>query len=91
MKFMGMWHSDEYDPRHTDAGSRPAGVNTGNSERSIRQYTLRVGTFAMSRSPDRQPPLSALRYQPTLCLVINSPIETPPRRRCPEGLGEAHA
>src|SRR5260370_38661669 len=75
---MGIWHSDEYSSRHREAGRQPAGVNTRDRERSIDRYTLRVGDLcyvAIGQIVNRH--LSALRYQPTLCLVINSPVGTP--------------
>src|SRR5260370_34615705 len=75
--FMGIWHSDEYSSRHREAGRQPAGVNTRDRERSIDRYTLRVGDLcygAIGQIVNRH--LSALRYQPTLCPGINSPVET---------------
>lgn len=76
--FMAIWQSDEYDPRHHEAGRRPAGVNTRDRERSVDRYTLRVGDLcyvAIGQIVNRH--LSALRYQPSMCLVINSPVQTP--------------
>jgi len=75
--FMGIWHGDEYDPRFEPPEKQPDGVNKG--ERGfVEEYTLRVGDLsyvAIGQIVNRH--LSAFRYQPTLCLVINSPVETP--------------
>jgi len=77
-----IWHSDEYDPRHADPKLHPAGVNkVGHDwsvDRQVDQYTLRVGDLCyviVGQIVNRK--LNAVRYQPTACLVINSPIETP--------------
>jgi hypothetical protein len=81
-----MWHADESDPRYADAKRQPASVNTirfgrGPDRRFIppvRQYRLRVGDLcfvAVGQIVNRE--LNAVRYQPTLCVVINSPAQTP--------------
>jgi hypothetical protein len=73
--FGGTWHSDEYDSRSRDPKKCPQGVNT-RRQVDVRAYTLRVGDLcyvAIGQIVNRN--LSALRYQPTACLVINSPVE----------------
>jgi len=77
--FGGMWHSDEYEPR--SAGEEPPGVNTGDDgERLIANggYRVRVGDLcyvAVGQIVNRG--FIVVRYQPTACMVINSPVETP--------------
>lgn len=82
--FMGMWHSDEYDPRRRPppryvAGRSPVPeLEMGSPRRPVDSYTLRVGDLcfvAIGQIVNRD--LNATRYQPSLCLVINSPVETP--------------
>jgi hypothetical protein len=84
--FGDMWCSDEYDPRSADPKKRPTGVNTGletskglNKARlADTKYTLRVGDLcyvAVGQIVNRR--LHAVRYQPTACVVINSPVQTP--------------
>jgi hypothetical protein len=81
--FMGMWHSDEYDPRRRPAqeylpGPKPSPKFDPSRERHVRAYTLRVGDLcfvAIGQIVNRH--LNAVRYQPSGCLVINSPVETP--------------
>jgi hypothetical protein len=78
-EIMAMWHSDEYDPRHQDPKRRPRGVNTGREADADQMgYTLAVGDLcyvAIGQIVNRN--LNAVRYQPSLCLVINSPVATP--------------
>ncbi len=83
--FMGMWHSDEYDPRRRAPlkylpGPKPSPKYDPSRERPVREnkYTLRVGDLcfvAIGQIVNRH--LNAVRYQPSVCLVINSPVETP--------------
>ena len=83
--FMGKWFSDEYDPRDHDPAKVPPGVTaasrftTGGKERkNFDTYTVKVGDLcfvAVGQIVNRQ--LNAVRYQPSLCLVVNSPVETP--------------
>ena len=81
--FMGKWFADEYAPRYADPSKQPAGVNkdddaSPDSQRTFDTYTLKVGDFcyvAAGQIVNRQ--LNAVRYQPSLCLVVNSPVETP--------------
>jgi hypothetical protein len=84
--FGSMWFSDEYDPRYAEPKKVPSNTNTG-LEKSDgfekrndweRRYTIRVGDLcfvAVGQIVNRG--LSVVRYQPTLCIVINSPVETP--------------
>jgi hypothetical protein len=77
------WHSDEYDPRYGDPRRHPPGVNSPRKRMKDTRYvdgayTVKVGDLcyvAVGQIVNRG--LSAVRYQPTLCLVINSPVETP--------------
>jgi hypothetical protein len=73
-----MWHSDEYSPRYSDRKNLPVNVNTNSMNITEREYTVRVGDLcyvAIGQIVNRH--LRAVRYQPTACLVVNSPIETP--------------
>jgi hypothetical protein len=70
------WFSNEYDPRR----GQPK-FDTGDAEthKYVDEYTIRVGDLcyvAIGQIVNRR--LYAIRYQPTLCLVINSPVESPP-------------
>lgn len=84
--FGGMWQSDEYPPRSGDPKKQPSGVNTGlvkydgidQVSVSPAKYTIRVGDLcyvAVGQIVNRS--LSAVRYQPTAIIVINSPVQTP--------------
>jgi hypothetical protein len=77
---LSAWHSNEYDPRHRDRC--PPGVSVGPSPdgpaRYVKGHTLRVGDLcfvAVGQIVNRG--LSAVRYQPSSCMVINSPVKTP--------------
>jgi hypothetical protein len=77
----GMWHNDEYDARYLDPKKKPSEVNTllevSKKTRFEREYTLRVGDLcfvAIGEIVNRR--LSAVRGQPTACIVINSPVQT---------------
>ena len=72
------WHSDEYDPRYKDEKRLPKEVNTGKEEQLTKPYALRVGDLcyvAVGQIVNRQ--LNVVRYQPSGCYVIDSPIATP--------------
>ncbi len=74
--FMGKWFSDEYEPRVSGPDREPRPGTT--TDRQFQRYTVQVGDFcfaAIGQIVNRG--LNAVRYQPTLCLVINSPVETP--------------
>lgn len=78
--FGGMWHSDEYEPRYTDENKQPPDVNQARDERErhIREYKVRVGDLCfviIGQIVNRG--INVVRYQPTACIVINSPVETP--------------
>jgi hypothetical protein len=86
--FGAVWHSDEYYPRYGDPAKQPPGVNTGLEKaihaaldkgvRGSEKYVIRVGDLcyvAVGQIVNRS--LSAVRYQPTACIVLNSPVETP--------------
>lgn len=81
-----LWHSDEYDLRFYEPKKCPPGVNTGlekfegieNPKQFSRQYSIRVGDLcyvAIGQIVNRN--LNVVRYQPTACIVINSPVQTP--------------
>lgn len=74
--FTGKWFADEYDGRD-HLPKKPGEVN-GNIEIQFERYTLRVGDFcyvAVGQIVNRE--LNAVRYQPSLCLVVNSPVGFP--------------
>jgi hypothetical protein len=79
--FGGMWHSDEYEPRYSDKEKQPPDVNQdrGAMERGIAgEYKVRVGDLCfviIGQIVNRR--MSVVRYQPSGCIVINSPVETP--------------
>jgi hypothetical protein len=83
-EFMGKWFSDEYDPRDHDPAKEPPGVTPaslstsgGKKGKSFDTYTVKVGDLcfvAVGQIVNRQ--LNAVRYQPSMCLVVNSPVET---------------
>jgi hypothetical protein len=80
--FGAMWHSDEYEPRYAEPEKQPPNVNSerGFGERHIpeRAYKVRVGDLcyvAIGQIVNRR--MNVTRYQPSGCVVINSPIETP--------------
>jgi hypothetical protein len=76
-----MWHSDEYEPRYSDENKQPPNVNQvrGAIDRRIAgEYEVRVGDLCfvvIGQIVNRR--LNVVRYQPTACIVINSPTETP--------------
>lgn len=76
-KGMSSWFSDEYHSRFRADSKQQKGVNKG-KEKGFGSYTLKVGDLcyvACGQILNRG--LNAVRYQPTLCLVVNSPVETP--------------
>jgi hypothetical protein len=75
-----MWHAHEYDPRVKESPYQqpielsPVRQQTG----SLKSYTVRVGDVCyvlVGQIVNRQ--LAAVRYQPSACIVINSPVESP--------------
>ncbi len=78
--FGGMWHSDEYDCRYADQDKQPPGVNTRREDdlTSVGGYRVRVGDLcfvAIGQIVNRR--MHLVRYQPSACIVLNSPVETP--------------
>ena len=74
--FIGKWFADEYAARDSTP-EKLVGMNTG-KKTDFEQYTLRVGDLcyvAVGQIVNRE--LNAVRYQPTRCLVVNSPVERP--------------
>jgi hypothetical protein len=78
-----MWHSDEYHPRYADPKKLSAKVNSdkglfGENAKLETKYTVRVGDLcfvAVGQIVNRG--LSVVRYQPTACIVLNSPVHNP--------------
>jgi hypothetical protein len=81
-----MWHSDEYAPRFGDPKRQPPGVSIGleqsdgirQTRKAVDHYTLHVGDLcfiAVGQIVNRG--LNVVRYQPSACIVINSPVQTP--------------
>ncbi len=85
--FGGMWLANEL--RGNPANKLEAGVlakndseNDSACENSIEKYTVKVGDVcfvAIGQIVGRQ--YQAVRYQPTACIVINSPTEDPKLRQ----------
>ena len=83
MGFGAMWHSDEYDPRYSDKARQPKNINSypmlsHSMDHTIDKFTLHVGDacyIVIGQIVDRG--LSVIRYQPTACIVVNSPIQCP--------------
>jgi len=80
--FGGMWHSDEYEYRFPDEARQPVDVNRRGGLDSIRmtigEYPVRVGDLCyvvIGQIVNRR--MNVVRYRPSACIVINSPIETP--------------
>ncbi len=80
---MGKWFDEEYDPREQRMSNEPSRIKMiektmMNPQKSFDQYTVRVGDLcfvAIGQIVNRN--LNAVRYQPSLCLVVNSPVENP--------------
>lgn len=75
--FGAMWHSDEYDCRFANPKLQPKGVNTGMEVFFSNEYRIRIGDICfvlVGQIVNRH--LCVARYQPSACLVVNSPIET---------------
>lgn len=74
--YMGKWFADEYDARNSVSMTWGGGVPR--NEIQFERYTLRVGDLcyvAVGQIVNRE--LNAVRYQPSLCLVVNSPLQSP--------------
>jgi hypothetical protein len=77
----GMWFSDEYESRYADEDKQPPGVNEdrgGNRHVQNGEYAIRVGDLCyvtIGQIVNRR--LNVVRYQPSACVVINSPAATP--------------
>jgi hypothetical protein len=74
--FTGKWFADEYDARDSTS-TKFANLNT-RRRIDFENYTLRVGDLcyvAVGQIVNRE--LNAVRYQPSQCLVVNSPVEFP--------------
>ncbi len=80
---MSRWFDEEYDPRHraaTDDAEQALLPDVDNMfERQFEnEYVVKVGDLCyvlVGQIVNRN--LHAVRYQPTSCLVVNSPIESP--------------
>jgi hypothetical protein len=80
--FPVLWLSREYDPRYADAARQPAGVFTHGEDmphpKFLDEYTVTVGDLcyvAIGQIVNRR--LNVLRYEPSGCVVINSPVRMP--------------
>jgi hypothetical protein len=76
--FGGTWYSDEFHPRYRKPDRQPQHVNVRDWSRVIIKHQVRVGDLcfvAIGQIVNRH--LNVARYQPTACLVINSPIQAP--------------
>jgi len=80
-QFDATWFSDEYDYRFHAASHQPKGVNTVDGlkpDRMFTTYTIKVGDLcyvALGQIVNRR--LLAARYQPSGCMVVNSPTQYP--------------
>ena len=81
----GMWHSDEFHSRYADPKKWPPKINTRleksdgfeKGKEFEARYTIRVGDLcfvALGQIVNRG--LHVVRYQPSACIVINSPVIT---------------
>ena len=78
--FGGMWHAQEYDPRQkAKPYAKPVDLTVDHKQRiQLTIYTVRVGDICyvlIGQIVNRQ--LSAVRYQPSACIIINSPVQSP--------------
>jgi hypothetical protein len=72
--FGGNWFGDEYDPRN---GPRQSTLDDLENH-FVGSYTVRVGDLCyviIGQIVNRE--LHAVRYQPSFCVVVNSPVEHP--------------
>jgi hypothetical protein len=72
----GMFYNDEYDYNSRAAEAAPEGVNRemGSGEEHPNSHTVTVGDLcfvAIGQIVNRS--FSAVRYQPTMCVMVNSP------------------
>ena len=76
----GMFFEDEYDYNHRTTAKQPVGVNRGlghSFQESRHSHTVTVGDLcfvALGQIVNRQ--FNAVRYQPTACIMINSPTDS---------------
>lgn len=74
--FMGKWFDKEYDPKDRSQGAPPASSML--QQKRFDRYTVKTGDLcfvAIGQIVNRL--LNAVRYQPSMCLVVNSPVEMP--------------
>ena len=80
-QFMAAWYADEYDPRDRakpPADLHRAGAGTMAEQERFEHHQVKVGDLcfvALGQIVNRS--LLAVRYQPSACLVVNSPVKTP--------------
>ncbi|MFA6959967.1 MAG: hypothetical protein WC205_04350 [Opitutaceae bacterium] len=75
-----MWHAQEYDPRQWEKPHAfPVDLSPDEKTRgNLKTYTVCVGDLCyvlVGQIVGRR--LSAVRYQPTACIIINSPVASP--------------
>lgn len=82
--FGAMWYSTEFDNRYSDSSKQPKRPKGDAKEREfdfdnvILKHTFTVGDLCyivIGQIVNRR--YTAMRYQPTACVVINSPTKTP--------------
>ena len=80
--FVRVWICDEYDYRFQEKGRQPKEVHpagfSADKKDLTTNYALKIGDLcyvAIGQIVNRR--LEAVRYQPSGCLVINSPVEYP--------------
>ncbi len=76
----GLFFNDEYDFNNRTTKEPPVGVNQdlGNNGNGPKEHTVTVGDLcfvALGQIVNRQ--FNAVRYQPTMCIMINSPTYSP--------------
>jgi hypothetical protein len=93
--FGGMWHAAEV-PAATAAeeeklkATLPGGDDLGGHTQGISEHTVTVGDLcfvAVGMITNR--PYNAVRYQPTACIVVNSPTTTPEIARAVRSLWQS--
>jgi len=78
--FGGMWHAQEYDPRQRAKPYAQLVDLTIDTKEGVQltTYTVRVGDICyvlIGQIVNRE--FSAVRYQPSACIIINSPVQSP--------------
>ena len=83
-RFDAQWFGNEYDPKNPNTNDFPAGLSragrglASGDRKTFTEYRVKVGDLCfvtLGQIVNRQ--LEAIRYQPTACVVVNSPVEIP--------------